>query len=194
MKMNSTKIVVIRGRLYDPADPEDRKQIVQTLVPEFWPGTPDNALDVYMATQEMLLGQFLKALAQNWHGICRVCHERGTDAKPAQTNVSFSFTIDQTAPLVAAIARIRMKYGISFSSVGGPQSHDISQGELDLAKDLAAAEAQPPPPPPADGQGELPDAENPPPESAGGGEVVPLPAQPKTVAKRKHRTKSKPNG
>lgn len=176
---SKTKKITIRGQTYNLEDVQDLVEIQGVLVPDNWPTKPAECVRLFISTQKMLALEFSRHLAANWKAICKAAQEEAAEGGKAELPISFAFTLDQSAPSVAALTKLKMSFSVRHETTGKPKTHDTNQGEF-LDDDLGvvldvgsvAAESAPPPEPetpaePEAGSGEAPPAGE---GESGGGE------------------------
>jgi hypothetical protein len=71
-------------------------------------------------------------LAANFKTITKACQEDAVESGSAKLGVTFTFEIDQTSPLVAAITKLGMGFSVKHGTKGKAQTFDLTQGELPL--------------------------------------------------------------
>jgi hypothetical protein len=118
----------------DLAIPSDRDKAIAVLVSANYPASPDECLRVFAAVADMLAFSLRKTLAQNWRNICHVAGDQQQTGGAAVVPVGVSFTIDQSAPAVAAVSKFKLHFGSRFNASARPQAFDVNNGELDLGE------------------------------------------------------------
>ena len=132
------KKFTIKGRTYDLEDAADLVSIQNALVPDNWPTKKADCVRLFLSSQEMLSLQLKRHLAANWKAICKAAQENQEPdgGGRAELAIGFGFTLDQTAPMIAAISKIKMAFSVKHSTEGRPITHDLSQGEF-LDEDMS---------------------------------------------------------
>ena len=123
-----SRIITVRGKKYDLNDVGDLISIQNVLVPDNWPGKKADCVRVLVATADMLALELKRHLAANWKKISKACQEEMEDGEAARMGVSFAFEIDQSAPSVAALTKIKMSHSVRNSTESKPKTHDVNQG------------------------------------------------------------------
>jgi hypothetical protein len=126
------KKFTIRGKTYDLEDAADLVSVQNALSPENWPGKRADAVRLFLALQSMLAHQLSRHFAANFKKLASTAIEEGADGGAQKIGATFTFEIDFTSPLVAAITKLKMGYSVRHGTEGKPQTHDLTQGELPL--------------------------------------------------------------
>jgi len=122
--------VTIRGKTYDLDDAADIVSIQNALVPPNWPLKRPDAVRLFVSLQNMAALQFKRHFAANFKGLLKAALEEGEDSGSAKIAANFGFEIDVTAPQVAALTKLGLKYSVKHGTTGKPQTHDLTQGEF----------------------------------------------------------------
>lgn len=134
--MASKKKINLGGKLYDPEEVADMRSIQRALVPPNWPGTSRQCVELFLSTQNVIALELKRHLAGNWRQICKANREEADDGGVPKLGISFTFELDQTAPQVVAVTKMKMSFSVKHSTSGAPKVHDINQGEF-LDEDMA---------------------------------------------------------
>lgn len=135
-EMSTKNTVKIGDREYDLSEVADVAQLQAQLVPDNWPGNKADCVRLFLQTSELLAFQFKRHLAHNWLKLCKTAQEAHEDGDPAKVKAGFSFELDQSAPLVAAITKCKMSFSATHTTESKPITKDITQGEF-LADDMS---------------------------------------------------------
>lgn len=127
--MKSQK-VTLKGKVYDLADTADLVSIQSQLVPENWPGKKADGVRHFLAVSEMLSFQIKRYVAARYQKIAKAALEEGADGGAAKMGVSFSFEIDFTSPLVAALSKMKLSFSVRDVLEGKPQTVDLTQNDF----------------------------------------------------------------
>ena len=150
--------ITIGGREFELSQAEDAIAVQGNLVPANWPTSPAECVRLFTSTTEMLCYQLKRHLGANWQKICKQTQEEKADNNPATLKINFAFTLDQSAPTVAAIAEHSLGFSVAHKTKGKPQTYDINQGTFDetLAKEPEIGAEEPTEATAGETQAELP--------------------------------------
>jgi hypothetical protein len=112
--------------------PADKEKAIALLVSANYPASPDECLQVFAAVEDILCFALRKTVASNWRNICHVAADQAQVGGGAVVPVGVGFTIDLSAPSVAAVSKFKLHFGSKFSSTARPQTCDVNQGDLEL--------------------------------------------------------------
>jgi hypothetical protein len=126
----SNQKVTIKGKVYDLADTADLVSIQNALVPDNWPGKKADGVRHFLAIQEMLGFQIKRYVAARYKNIAKAALEEGEEGGAAKMGVSFSFEIDFTSPLVAALTKMKLSFSVRNVLEGKPQTVDLTQSNF----------------------------------------------------------------
>jgi hypothetical protein len=121
--------ITIRGRVYDLNETPDLVSIQNALVPDNWPIKKSDGVRLFLSLQKMLALEFKRHLAANFKRILKTAVEEGEEGT-AEVPVSFSFSVNISAPQVATHGKTKMSYSAKYSTEGKPKTHDLNQGEF----------------------------------------------------------------
>lgn len=122
--------VTIKGKTYNLADTADLVSIQNALVPDNWPGKKPDGVRHFLAIQEMLGFQIKRYVAARYKNIAKAALEEGEEGGAAKMGVSFSFEIDFTSPLVAALSKMKLSFSVRNVLEGKPQTVDLTQSDF----------------------------------------------------------------
>lgn len=131
--------VTIKGKVYNLADTADLVSIQNALVPDNWPGKKPDGVRHFLAIQEMLGFQIKRYVAARYKSIAKAAIEEGEEGGAAKMGVSFTFEIDFTSPLVAALSKMKLSFSVRNVLEGKPQTVDLTQSDFydKLDEDMA---------------------------------------------------------
>jgi hypothetical protein len=155
----------VGAEVLDLNQPADKEKAISLLVSANYPASPDECLQVFAAVADILCFALRKTVASNWRNICHVAADQAQVGGGAVVPIGVGFTIDLSAPSVAAVSKFKLHFGSKFSSTARPQTCDVNQGDLELVAENG--DGEPPEPTPAPAPAEPPALETKPKKKRG---------------------------